>query len=377
MRRSKTLRRLLLLLVLIGFCLGAALFGLMAGFIPDQIANLGRPASGLRPHEQVFLTSYLLLHRTELTSPAKPGLEQVELLVLEGSNASQVAAQLVELGVIDDPELLINYLHYRGLDRGIEAGSYLLSGSMSVVDIAQELQRATPEQNLFTIPEGWRAGQIVQALSQTGRDELALQFREAAAGRPDGYSFSASLPSQGGLEGFLFPDSYQLLPETTGVQLALAMLDNFEARVSDDLRAGFDSQGLTLYQGVTLASIVEREAVVADERARIASVFLNRLALGMKLDADPTVQYALGQQPDGSWWKAALTRSDLELDSPYNTYLYPGLPPSPIANPGLASLQAVAFPEATTFLYFRAACDGSGRHNFAVTFEEHVANACP
>jgi UPF0755 protein len=284
---------------------------------------------------------------------------------------------LVQLGLIDDPELLVRYLHFRGLDRGVEAGLYQLQGSMSVEAIAQELQQASPEQDLFTVPEGWRAGQISQALAQRGLVDLSLQFQEAAAGRPTGYSFSASLPTEGGLEGFLFPDTYHLTADLSGLELAMAMLDNYEERVSTDLVNGFESQGLSQYEAVTLASIVEREAIVAEERPRIASVFLNRLALGMKLDADPTIQYALGQQPDGSWWKGILSAGDLELNSPYNTYLYPGLPPTPIANPGLASLAAVASPEATTFLYFRAACDGSGRHNFAVTFEEHVANACP
>jgi UPF0755 protein len=268
-------------------------------------------------------------------------------------------------------------MRYRGLDIGVEAGLYQLQGNMSIRQIAQALQSASPEQAMFTVPEGWRAGQIVQALDQRAGSQIALQFLEAVASRPDGYSFSAQLPESGGLEGFLFPDSYLIQDDTSGVELAMSMLDNFEDRASSEIRAGFEAQGLSLYQAVTLASIVEREAVVPEERPRIASVFLNRLALGMKLEADPTVQYALGQQPDGSWWKSSLTGSDLELDSPYNTYQVPGLPPSPIANPGLASLEAVAFPEETTFLYFRATCDGSGRHRFAVTFEEHVANACP
>jgi UPF0755 protein len=126
-----------------------------------------------------------------------------------------------------------------------------------------------------------------------------------------------------------------------------------------------------------LASIIEREAVVADERPIIASVFFNRLSAGMLLESDPTVQYALGQQPDGDWWKSPLSLDDLALDSPYNTYRSAGLPPGPIANPGLSSLQAVANPADTPYFYFRAACDGSGRHAFAATFDEHLLNACP
>jgi UPF0755 protein len=178
-------------------------------------------------------------------------------------------------------------------------------------------------------------------------------------------------------EGFLFPDTYHLTQDSQPADLVSTMLETFDERVDPELRAAFAQQGLTLYRAVTLASIVEREAIVPDERPLIASVFLNRLAQGIKLDADPTVQYALGRQPDGTWWKPVLTLEDLQFDSPHNTYLYAGLPPSPIANPGLESLRAIAFPETSPYLYFRAACDGSGRHTFAETFEQHLQNACP
>ncbi|MFP3852862.1 MAG: endolytic transglycosylase MltG [Anaerolineales bacterium] len=377
MRKRKWIRRSLLLFVIGGMCLGAAAVGLLAGYVPDMLGKLGRPAPDLRPHELAYLSGYLALHQGELTSPVNPTVDEVEIVVPEGATAREVAAQLQQGGLLKDPQLLVSYLRYRGLDRGVEAGAYLLQGDMNLRQIAQELQSATPRENLFTVPEGWRSAQIVQALDQQVSSELAAEFSQASDGRPDGYSFSSELPADGGLEGFLFPDTYQLRPETTGVELATMMLDNFERRVARDLRNGFEAQGLSLYEAVTLASIVEREAAVAEERPRIASVFLNRLALGMKLEADPTVQYALGQMPDGSWWKRGLTNADLEMNSPYNTYLIPGLPPTPIANPGLDSLRAVAFPESTDFLYFRAACDGSGSHRFAKTFEEHVANACP
>ena len=147
-------------------------------------------------------------------------------------------------------------------------------------------------------------------------------------------------------------------------------------RITAEILSGFERQGLDIYEGITLASIVEREAVISDERDLIASVFINRLKIGMQLEADPTVQYALGKQIDGSWWKAPLSFDDLDIDSPYNTYRYPGLPPGPIANPGLESIEAVAFPAQSAYLYFRAACDGSGRHNFSTTFEEHQQFAC-
>ena len=154
------------------------------------------------------------------------------------------------------------------------------------------------------------------------------------------------------------------------------MVDNLEARLDPRLLAGFQASGLTPFQAVTLASIVEREAALPSERPLIASVFLNRLALEIPLQADPTVQFALGRQPDGGWWKASLTEVDLSISSRYNTYVYSGLPPGPIANPGLDSLRSVADPAETPYLFFRTDCEGSGGHVFATTFEEHLQNEC-
>ena len=140
------------------------------------------------------------------------------------------------------------------------------------------------------------------------------------------------------------------------------------------MRTDAAAQGLTLYQVVTLASIVEREAVHDDERPVIASVFLNRLNLGMKLDADPTTQYAIAT-PD-NWWPP-LNFDPRTVDDPYNTYVYSGLPPGPIASPGLNSIRAVIYPAASGYFYFRAKCDGSQYHNFSVTYEEHLGYGCP
>ena len=153
---------------------------------------------------------------------------------------------------------------------------------------------------------------------------------------------------------------------------------NFALHITDDMRAGFAAQGLDTYQAVTLASIVERESVHDEELSLIASVFINRLNVGMTLGSDPTVQYALGYDPlEQTWWTNPLSLEDLKFDSPYNTYINAGLPPGPIASPSLEALQAVAFPEISPYYYFQATCDGSGYHTFAVTFEEHLANVCP
>ena len=246
---------------------------------------------------------------------------------------------------------------------------------MTIPELAEVLQSARASSSAVTIPEGWRREQIGESLSSFVNLSPDEFFALTAQPIP-GFSFSSEIPPNATLEGFLFPDTYQITPDDITLDLVLLMMANFDNQVTPDARLAFSNQGLSLFQAVTLASIVEREAVVPDERPIIASVFLNRLSAGMNLDADPTVQYALGKPQDDNWWKAPLFFEDLEIDSPYNTYRYPGLPPGPIANPGLDSLLAVAHPDTTPYLYFRAACDGSGEHLFAETFEGHLQNAC-
>jgi UPF0755 protein len=367
----------LLLLIFAVICIGCALAAVLTLGARQAAEGLGPPAPDLDPVQRVALSIYLVASEPLLNGPAGDSTVSYDLAVAPGETAGDVAARLQQEGIVRDAALLRSYLRYRGMDVGIKAGNYSLRGSMSVRQLAEALQTALPDESGLTIPEGWRAEQIAASLPKSGLAFDAADFLSAASSPPEGLSISDELPDGVLLEGFLFPDTYNLSPTTTAAEFVRLMVEDFDTRVTPNIRQGFAAQGLSLYQGVTLASIVEREAIVPDERPLIASVFLNRLSAGMNLDADPTVQYALGQQPDGTWWKAPLDAADLELDSPYNTYAYPGLPPGPISNPGLDALRAVAFPATTDYLYFRALCNGSGLHAFASTFEEHLHNACP
>jgi UPF0755 protein len=367
----------LIAVVASALCLGVWVVGIYVFGLPDLAEQIGEPASGLPRAQEIALGFYLLARRKALDVPAGDTGAVLDLEVMPGESAAQVIETLAQANIVDDAGLLRLYLRYRGLDRGIEAGRYSLDGAMSLRELANALQSASASSLAITIPEGWRREQIAEHLAAQIPGFSAEEFLNASAQIPPGYSFSSDAPLGASLEGFLFPETYLLDPEADAANLVSRMLETFEAQLDEPLRTAIRDQGLNLYQAVTLASIVEREAVVPDERARIAAVFLNRLAAGMTLDADPTVQYVLGKQPDGSWWKPALTFDDLQLPSAYNTYLEPGLPPGPIANPGYASLKAVGFPAETNELYFRAMCDGSGRHAFAETFEQHLQNACP
>ena len=230
--------------------------------------------------------------------------------------------------------------------------------------------------------EGWRLEQMADYLADNpvanidANQFLAIVQRQAPFDLAP-YQFLADLSPTTSLEGFLFPDTYRLPPDADAPYLVNLMLQTFDRRVTPAIRQGYVAQGLSLREAVTLAAIVEREAVVATERPIIAGVFYNRLAQGIKLEADPTVQYPLGyQSATDSWWKSPLFLVDLEMDSPYNTYRYAGLPPGPIANPSLSSLEAVAFPAETPFIFFVADCQAavSGSHAFSVTYEEHLSN---
>lgn len=366
--------RKILLISLIAIFLCICLF-LILFTIPSQAARIyGPPAAWLTLLQRVQYSAQLLWYDGLLTRPlAEAGGEQ-NFAIDSGESVNSVAAHLQEVGLIRDAESFRAYLIYSGLDTSIQSGEYKLSASMSAIDIAHKLQDATSAEVTFVILPGWRMEEIAASLPTSGLPVTADEFSAVVQTPSSDYDFLAGATS---MEGFLFPDSY-IIPRTTSAEAIVAeFVRNFALHLSIDMRNGFEKQGLTVYQAVTLASIVEREALHDEEKPIIASVYLNRLRINMKLDADPTVQYALGYNfGQGTWWTNPLSLDDLKFDSSYNTYLYTGLPPAPISNPSLKSLQAVAFPAETAYYFFRAKCDGSGYHSFAETFEEQVANGC-
>jgi UPF0755 protein len=377
-RRSRYTALILLMLTL-AICAGITLivWGLVS--LPGFAADTFGPASpGLGFIQRIRLSGELLLNEEELTKPVDPFGEPQPFEVILGETPPSIAARLQEEGLISWADAFLNYLQYAGLDTTLQAGKYFLSPAMSPVEIAHSLQDATPTEVTITVLPGWRLEEIAATLPTSGLEITPQEFLSEASILPSGYAFLADLPRRASLEGFLAPGSYRLPRQMSVTGLFNVLLDHFSAQLTSEIRRGFERQGLDVFEAVTLASIVERESVNEEEMPLIASVFLNRLSIDMKLDADSTVQYALGyNESQETWWTNPLRGEDLTIDSAYNTYLYPGLPPGPIANPSLNALRAVAFPGQTPYFYFRAACDGSGNHLFAETFEQHVENACP
>lgn len=368
----------ILIAILTLFFVGA--LGLIAGFfmVNATVEDMfGPPSPNLALTQRLFYPLELFINQEKLTQRQSTLIGEKIFEVGQGESVSMVCLRLEQAGLIRDAELMRIYLIYSGLDRHLQSGRFVLDGNMTPLQVAAELMDATPRDAVINILPGWRIEEIAENVAGSGLGIEAELFIETAY-NPQPYHFSY-LPVETAptLEGFLYPGSYSLPREAELDELFEAILMSFAANLDAHLIDGFTRQGLTIYDAVILASIVEREAIVEDEKPLIASVFLNRLGIGMRLETDPTVQYALGfDEETGSWWKSPLFLTDLTVESPYNTYLINGLPPTPISNPDLSSLRSVAYPAETPYFFFRAACDESGRHNFAITFEEHLENRC-
>lgn len=315
---------------------------------------------------------------SQLDAPVSDDTTRVTFTVRPGRSAAQIGDDLQAAGLIRSSLTFRTIVEARGVGNRIESGDYQLSRSMTTGEVVAALSRgAARAGQLVTIPEGWRVEQAARRIEEAGiarADEILELVRAGAAA---GLPLAEQPPTGASLEGYLFPDTYEVAKGATARALAELMVKQFDRAVTPRLRQQFTANGLTLHQAVTMASIVEREAAIAAEQPTIAGVYLNRLRRNMPLQADPTVQFAVAsanlvEALGYGFWKRDLTRDDLRLASPYNTYAQRGLPPGPICSPGLAALEAVANPAQTEYLFFVARGDGS--HVFAKTDAEHAAN---
>ena len=293
--------------------------------------------------------------------PAAPeGAPSADVVVEPGSAVRTIGRRLDEEGVIRSALLFELWLRARGDAGAIQAGTYRLPrdrGLPTVVDMLVDGETVLVE---VTVPEGLRLEQVAGVVARSlGVDSAAF----VAAAVDSLLADSLDLPGPT-LEGYLFPETYRVDPSTTARGMVRIMAGQFHDVFDDVWRARADSLGVPVDRIVTLASIVEEEARVPEERKTIAGVFWNRLSQGMRLEADPTVQYALGGHRERVLYR------DLEVDSPYNTYRNTGLPPGPIASPGRAALEATLYPDSVPYLFFVATGEG-GRHAFSQTLAEH------
>ncbi len=307
----------------------------------------------------VLLGSLYVSYRLGLRPVASTGAAR-EFTVATGENAPTIAQHLVDAGLLRDRNAFVTYVNFHLLRPRLKVGLYSISPTLSGSQIANLLAGGRTLSKRFVVPEGYTLVQIEAEAASIGITKA--QFKAALA-TPHSQVFLAAKPAGVSLEGYLFPDSYQIGSATTAASLVGEMLDNFGKRVGPEYTQAFAAEGLSLHQGLTLASIVEREVNTPADRAVVAQIFLKRLKLGQALGSDVTAHYAadlLG------------VPFNTNLDSPYNTRLVVGLPPGPICSPGLSAMDAVAHPAGTDYLFFLSGKDG--KTYFAKTYAEHQLN---
>ena len=290
--------------------------------------------------------------------------EKYIIQVKPGMAARDIGELLYKEGIIKNVFLFQVVSKVQGMQNSLQAGEYIINNNMTMQQIITMLGKGETTYQLITIPEGYTVEQVATSL-QTKNIGSAATFKKIAQDFvPYAYMATQNANTVYKTEGYLFPDTYRIGKGATEEQILSMMTTQFDKQFDDSLRARTAELGLSIQEAVILASLVEKEAQLSEDRPIIAGVFLNRLKLDMPLQSCATIQYILGYP------KAELTVRDTEIPSPYNTYLHPGLPPGPIANPGMAALQAVLYPKKTEYLYFVA--DKEGAHHFSKTYEEHL-----
>lgn len=312
-----------------------------------------------------------------LEQPVAPSLrEPVEVEIPDGTGAAEIRQILLDAGVLADAGAFDTLLAFSGVTAELKAGRYEFLTGTPASEVILQLRAGGIDVDLVRIPEGLRVEEVGDILVSEGIVTPAEW--DAAVTAAWQHPALVDKPLEASLLGYLLPASFPFRESTSAEDAVRAMLDAFSEQVTPGIRAQAEAAGLTMHEVLTLASIVEREAALAEEQPIVASAFRNRLDQGIPLQADPTVQFAISTPEsveEFGWWKrGGLEQVDLDLDSLYNTYLYGGLPPGPIANPGIAAIEAVVNPANTEFIYFVAspACDGS--HAFAGTLDGHNAN---
>ncbi len=322
----------------------------------------------LKPLKAVLLAAIAVLFiatswmTDELYRPFRESGESAEFRIERGRGAGPIIRALEDSRIIRDPVALLAAYHFFYFDTSLKAGEYLIDFPIASKAVLFKVFEGVIVLHPFTIPEGLILPEVEDLFRKR-----APSTKSSDTNPFEWIALIADLdPEAKDLEGYLFPDTYHLPEDATAGDLVRAMVDEFRATFREDWRARAAELGMSIREVVTLASLIEKETARTEEKALVSAVFHNRLRIGMKLDCDPTILYAL--KIEGRPAKRLLTR-DLKHPSPYNTYLRPGLPPGPICSPGRSSLEAALFPAEAEFLYFVSRNDGS--HAFSLTFREH------
>lgn len=309
----------------------------------------------------LFATGVFYVKST-VQKPASLSSEEIKFTIESGESTQDIGNRLENDGLIKSSWVFAVYLKYKGQSSSIQAGDYNLKKNYTMLEVIEVLTKGKVSSGKLTIPEGWTNKQVGEEIVNKGID-TEDGFKNALSKKYN-YSFLKESPS-GNLQGFLFPETYFLTSKADSSEVIEKMLKEFSLSADPVIRKKISGQSLTYYQILTLASIVEREVTSEEDKKKVASVFLNRLQNDINLDSCATVEYILGTK------KRILSSEDIAIDSPYNTYINKGLPPTPISNPGLKSIEAVLEPAKTDYFFFFSGKDG--KTYFSNTQEEHEA----
>ncbi len=295
-----------------------------------------------------------------VTTPLSTQGSQVVIEIKKGGNLNSISSLLHQKGLIRYPQVFKLLAKIRGVVYNLKAGEYRLSPVMTPVEILNNIARGRVIQHQITVPEGYniyQVGDLLQKHGFTKKDTFLNKAFDPETIKKLGFNINS-------LEGYLFPETYYFEKNVSDYDILKKMVDTFKKRImTHETMAAVEKSNLSLHEIVTLASIIEKETGKEEERSLISAVFHNRLKKKMRIQSDPTVIYAI-KDFDGN-----IRKKDLEIDSPYNTYRYAGLPPGPIANPGLNSIKTALHPANVNFLYFVS--KKNGEHKFSLTLKEH------
>lgn len=378
---NKQVRRPPLLLIFF-FLLAIGLVVFMMFVVQSNAKVIGSPGKNVNFLNNLRYSFHLWRNQDALQMPKDfAPLAEKKFVIGYDERAYQVCHRLsIEFQI---SSAVCEYMIYKGYDRTLSPGTYTIDSGSTPIQMVDLISDNRNRDFQFTIFAGWRMEEIAALIDQLGFEFTGEQFLEQALNPSAELLSKINMPEgikleNKSLEGYFMPGFYSMKPSTT---LQEFIREPVQATI-DEIQVvleSFDPAGspYDIHRRMIIASIIQRETLDEAEMPLIASVFYNRLYIGMKLETDPTVQYGLGyDQISMSWWKTPLTYSDLESTSGYNTYQISGLPPGPISNPGKEAIYAAFHPAQSNFLFFRAKCDGSLTHNFAETYEEHLANGC-
>ena len=304
--------------------------------------------------------------------PLGNSIELKIFTVETGETAKRIANNLEEEQIIKDSSVFLLYLYMTNNSKSIQAGEYLLSPQMNTIDIAKIITKGETNEEKITILEGWDINDIANYFEEKGistKEEvyaLTGYPREINNNNELIKDFDLDKSDNLSLEGYIFPDTYNISSGDTAETIILKAVSNWDRKITDELKEEIENQNKTIFEIITMASIIEKEAKTLEDKKNVSSVFWKRIEAGIGLQSCPTVLYSLGEE------KTQVSTEDTQVDSPYNTYKYKGLPLGPISNPGMDSIIAAIYPNQTNYWYFLS--DTEGNLHFSRTLEEHNQN---